>query len=158
MSFPDPGTDETSDASQAPRRLHETAVDLEVPLYHVDALGIVWHGRYYEYFEQARIQLLRARRLDARDLVELGFGMLLIESRCRHIAPLRYGDRIRVSAWLRDVTHRLHVAYEITNLTRGERAARAHTILVTTDPSGRLLLRTPATILERLAQAGSPQP
>jgi len=158
MSFPDPGTDETSDASQAPRRLHETAVDLEVPLYHVDALGIVWHGRYYEYLEQARIRLLRARRLDASDLVELGFGMLLVESRCRHIAPLRYGDRIRVSGWIRDVTHRLYVGYEITNLTRDERAARAHTILVTTDPSGRLRLRTPEAILERLVQDESSQP
>jgi acyl-CoA thioester hydrolase len=150
MGFPDPA-DETSERL----RLHEIAVELEVPLYHVDALGIVWHGRYYEYLEQARIQLLRGLRLDGRDLVELGFGMLLIESHCRHSAPLRYGDRIRVAAWLRDVTHRLHVDYEITNLTRGERAARAHTVLVSTDASGRLLLRTPAPILERLASPPS---
>jgi len=147
MSFPDSKADPASDRP----RLHETAVELEVPLYHVDALGIVWHGRYYEYLELARIQLLRGLRLDGRDLVELGFGMLLIESHCRHSAPLRYGDRIRVAAWLRDVKHRIHVDYEITNLTRGERAARAHTILVTTDARGRLLLRTPAAILARIA-------
>ncbi len=91
------------------------------PLYHVDALGIVWHGRYYEYLEHARIRLLRARRLDASDLLELGFGMLLIESRCRHIAPLRYGDRIRVAAWLRDTKHRLHVEYAAR--TRGARSS-----------------------------------
>ena len=147
MSFPDSKTGEAAGGT----RLHETAVELEVPLYHVDALGIVWHGRYYEYLELARIQLLRGLQLDGRDLLELGFGMVLIESHCRHSAPLRYGERIRVAAWLRDVKHRLHVDYEITNLTRGERAARAHTILVTTDPSGRLLLRTPPAILERLA-------
>jgi acyl-CoA thioester hydrolase len=129
-----------------------------VPLYHVDALGIVWHGRYYEYLEHARIRLLRARRLDASQLLELGFGMLLIESRCRHVAPLRYGDRIRVSAWLRDTKYRLHVQYEITNLTQGQSAARAHTILVTTDPTGRLLLRTPEAILERLLPDEGPQP
>jgi acyl-CoA thioesterase FadM len=50
------------------------------------------------------------------------------------------------------VKHRLHVDYEITNLTRGQRAARAHTILATTDLTGRLLLRTPEAILERLAR------
>jgi acyl-CoA thioester hydrolase len=151
MSFPDSKVG----AAGGPGRAHETTVELEVPLYHVDALGIVWHGRYYEYLELARIQLLRGLRLDGRDLVELGYGMLLIESHCRHSAPLRYGDRIRVAAWLRDVKHRLHVDYEITNLTRGERAARAHTILVTTDASGRMLLRTPEAILARLA---SPAP
>jgi len=162
MSIPDLEVDEVAcearDAARSSRRAYEIAVDLEVPLYHVDALGIVWHGRYYEYLEHARIRLLRARRLDANDLLELGFGMLLIESRCRHLAPLRYGDRIRVSAWLRDRKHRLHVEYEITNLTQGRRAARAHTILVTTDPAGRLLLRTPEAILERLVQGESPQP
>ena len=162
MSIPDLEVDEVAcearDAARSSRRAYEIAVDLEVPLYHVDALGIVWHGRYYEYLEHARIRLLRARRLDANDLLELGFGMLLIESRCRHVAPLRYGDRIRVSAWLRDMKHRLHVEYEITNLTQGRRAARAHTILVTTDPAGRLLLRTPEAILERLVQGESPQP
>ena len=138
-------------ASRRAQRLHETFVELEVPLYHVDALGIVWHGRYYEYLEQARIRLLRGLGLDGRDLVEPGFGMLLIESHCRHSAPLRYGDRIRVAAWLRDVKHRIHVEYEIINLTRDERAARAHTILVTTDARGRMLLRTPPAILARLA-------
>ena len=162
MSFSDFEVDEVAreagDAARSSRRAHEIAVELEVPLYHVDALGIVWHGRYYEYLEHARIRLLRTRRLDASDLLELGFGMLLVESRCRHVAPLRYGDRIRVSAWLRDTKHRLHVEYEIMNLTQGQRAARAHTILVTTDPGGRLLLRTPEAILERLAQDESPQP
>jgi acyl-CoA thioester hydrolase len=150
MSASDSERDPIDDGAARPR-LHETSVELEVPLYHVDALGIVWHGRYYEYLEHARIKLLRGLDLDGRDLVGLGFGMLLIESHCRHVAPLRYGDRIRVVAWLRDVTHRLHVEYEIENLSRGGRAARAHTILVTTDADGRLLLRTPEAILARVA-------
>jgi hypothetical protein len=51
---------------------------------------------------------------------------------------------------LRDIEHRIFVGYEIANLSTGRRAARAHTILATTDTDGRMLLRTPRAIWARL--------
>jgi YbgC/YbaW family acyl-CoA thioester hydrolase len=132
------------------QRLHEASIEFEVPFHDVDALGVVWHGHYYKYLELARTRLLRARGLDAGDLVGPRYRFVAIESACRHASPLRYGDRVRVTAWLRDVEHRIFVAYEVTNLTTGRRAARAHTILATTDRGGNLLLRTPRAIRERL--------
>jgi acyl-CoA thioester hydrolase len=135
------------------RRLHETCIELEVPFHDVDALRIVWHGHYYKYLELARTQLLRSRKLDIGDLIELGMGLVMIESSCRYASPLFYADRVRVSAWFRDVKHRVFTAYEVTNLTRDRRAARAHTIFAATDHEGRMMLRTPPAILERLGDA-----
>jgi acyl-CoA thioester hydrolase len=137
-------------ARRQTEELHDACIEFEVPFYDVDALGIVWHGRYYKYLELARTRLLRARGLDAGDLVGSRFRFVVVESACRHTAPLHYGDRVRVSAWLRDVEHRIFIAYEVTNLTRGVRAARAHTIFATTDKDGRMLLRTPKPIRDRL--------
>jgi len=146
-------------ADAAPRRPAsrpcETCVEFEVPFHDVDALNIVWHGNHYRYLELARTALLRRFRLDLGDLRELRHGFLVIETSCRYVSPLRYGDQVRVAAWLRDTTYRLHIAYEVSNLTRGRRAARAHTALVTTDPDGRMLLRTPPEILERLGVGGA---
>lgn len=132
-------------------RLHETSVELEIPFHDVDALRVVWHGHYYKYLELARTRLFRSRRLDVSDLRDLRFRLVMIESSCRYAAPLRYGDRVCVSAWLSDVKHRIRVSYEVTNLTLGTRAARAHTVLVTLHPDGHMLLRTPDAILARLA-------
>src|SRR5262245_2269193 len=137
-------------ARRPAERLEEVSIELEVPFHDVDALGIVWHGHYYKYLELARTRLLRARGLDAGDLVGPRYRFLVIESACRHASPLRYGDRLRVSAWLRDFEHRIFVAYEVTNLSTGRRAARAHTILATTDKHGKMLLRTPRAIRDRL--------
>jgi acyl-CoA thioester hydrolase len=137
------------------KRLHETSVDFEVPFHDVDAMRLVWHGHYYKYLELARTQLLRARRLDVGDLMGLGIRLVMIESACRYTSPLSYADRVRVTAWFRDIRHRLFVAYEIINLTQERRAARAHTVLAATDRDGRLLYRTPSAILERLAPDGS---
>ena len=125
-------------------------IELEVPFHDVDALRIVWHGHYYKYLELARTALMRSRALDAHHFSELGFGLVMMETRCRHTAPLRYGDRFRVRAWFQDVEHRIHIAYEIQNLTTGKRAARARTVLVTTDAGGGLLLVTPSSVLEKL--------
>ena len=131
-------------------RLRETSVEVEVPFHDSDGLGIVWHGHYFKYFELARTRLLRSVGLDAGDIIGPRFRFLVVESHCRHVAALRYGDRIRVAAWFGDVRHRIRIAYEAVHLESGRRAARGHTILATTDLEGRLVLETPHGIVERI--------
>jgi acyl-CoA thioester hydrolase len=131
-------------------RLHETSVELEVPFHDVDALQVVWHGHYFKYFEHARTALLRSRGLDAGDLIGRRYGLVVIESRCRHTAPLRYGDRFRVSAWFRDFSRRLMIHYEVVDVARGRRAARGLTALATLNAAGELLLETPEEIVSRI--------
>jgi len=132
-------------------RLRETAIEFEVPFHDIDGLGIVWHGHYYKYLELARTRLLRSVGLDAGDIIGPRFRFVIVESHCRYVAALRYGDRVRVSAWFGDIRHRIRIAYEVTELGSGRRAARGHTILATTDLEGRLLLETPHGIVERIS-------
>lgn len=127
-----------------------THVELEVPFHDVDLLGVVWHGHYYKYFEIARTALMRTRGLDGADLGATGFKWFVIESKCRHIAPLHYGDRFRVSACFKDLDHRIHVAFEIHNITQDRRCAKGHTMLATVNAEGQLQLETPRAIRERL--------
>jgi len=136
--------------TRPPTRLRETAVELEVPFRDVDLLGIVWHGHYFNYMEAARTELLRACGLDGGDLIGVRYAFYVIETRCRHAYPLFYADQMRVTAWLRDIRRRIHIAYEIENLTRSRRSARGHTILATTDLERNLLLETPDEIQKRL--------
>lgn len=131
-------------------RLCECSVEMEVPFHDVDAMRLVWHGHYYKYLEHARTALFRSCGLDVPELVAMKLALVVIDSGCRYIAPLRYADKIRVTAWFRDVTHRLYVGYEIWNLSSGLRAARAHTALATTSFEGKVRYRTPEAILERV--------
>ena len=41
----------------------EAAIEVEVPFHDVDAMTVAWHGHYLKYFELARTQLLRARKV-----------------------------------------------------------------------------------------------
>lgn len=130
------------------------AVELEIPFHHVDVLGIAWHGHYPKYLDRARTALLRARRLDTEDLRCLGFRLVVSESFLHHASPLRYADRVRVSAWLGSVENRIDITYQLRNLTTGALAAEGWTAFVTISADGALCLETPPPILERLRAPG----
>ena len=91
-------------------------------------------------------------KLDVPDMIELGYRMVVIESKCRHVFPLRYGDKFRVSAWFKEIEYRLHVAFEVFNVTAERRAAKGHTLLATLDAAGNLLLATPAAMTTRVTR------
>jgi acyl-CoA thioester hydrolase len=137
-------------SSLATSRLHEVTVEAEVPFHDVDAQRIVWHGHYAKYFELARTALLRSRDLDIGSFIGTRFGFLVIDSRCRYVFPLRYGERMRIAAWFQDLRRRLVIGYEITNLSHDRRSARGQTTLGVVDPEGRLLLEVPDEILQRI--------
>ncbi len=129
---------------------HAVSVDVDVPFSHCDPLHVVWHGRYFEYFEAARTKLLRSIDLDAPQLAELGFRMYMIDARIRYMSPLHYGDVARCTTWFSDVKPHIRMAYLIDNLTRKARSARGYTVIATTNDAGELITETPHQLIERL--------
>lgn len=129
---------------------HAVSVETRVAFQQCDPLGVVWHGRYLEWLEEARTALFRSVGLDVPEIRALGHRMYVVESLCRYMAPLAYGDRVRVTAWFGDVTPVIRVAYDVHNADTGRWSARGHTLLATTDAKGALLTATPAAVLERL--------
>jgi acyl-CoA thioester hydrolase len=135
-------------------RPHETKVELAVPFHDCDPLGVVWHGHYYKYLELARAAMLVPLGLDGEELLATGHKMFVVDTRCRYTNALHYRDRVRVVAWLKEWEHRFWISYEVENLTRECRAARAHTVLAVTDLDGRLLLDVPPVLLSRVGAVG----
>ncbi len=128
---------------------HAVHLDLTVPFHHCDPLGVVWHGRYFEYFEQTRTELMRSIALDVDEIQKLGFKLFVVDARCRFLRPLLYGDRFRTTGWLLAPRPHVRVAFQIENLTRGGKSARATLTFATTTFDGTLLTAVPAPFLER---------
>ena len=103
------------------------SVELEVPFCDTDALGIVWHGNYYRYFALAKSALNKAIRYDYEDQQRGEFSWFVTETRCRHVAPLRYGSRIRVTARLAEMSMRLKTNYLIEDISSAKAIARGYT-------------------------------
>lgn len=117
---------EHKEAKEMRQRAPEGAVsvELEVPFHDLDPLFVAWHGWYYKYFEIARTALFRAHRIDAVDMIPLNLGFYVVETRARHIRPLRYGERFRVAAWFTEHESRVGVAYEVTSVKGPPHRAR----------------------------------
>jgi acyl-CoA thioester hydrolase len=132
------------------------SIELEVPFHDLDPLFVAWHGWYYKYFEIARTALFRAHRIDVRDMIPMNLGFYVVETRARHIRPLRYGERFRVAAWFTEHESRVGIAYEVTSVAEGHRIARGKTTLVTTlrkkhgPGEDEMLFETPAVLVERI--------
>jgi acyl-CoA thioester hydrolase len=128
---------------------HAVRVEVTVPFSHCDPLQVVWHGRYFEYFEAARMVLLRSVALDVEPIAAMGYRMYITEVRCRYVSPLRYGHVAAVQAWFTAARPLIRIAYRIDNKTTGRACARAHTLLATTYGDA-LLPQTPDGIFSLL--------
>jgi acyl-CoA thioester hydrolase len=126
------------------------AIEMRVPFFDIDGLGIVWHGNYFKYFDIARTELMRAHGLDVDALVGLKHRVMVIEAKCRYAYPLHYNDRFTVTARFTEIQNRIRIAYVLWNLDRDRRTAKAHTTLVTTDADGTMLWETPKAICDRI--------
>jgi acyl-CoA thioester hydrolase len=115
-------------------------------------MGVVWHGHYLKYFEYARTKLFKDLGLGGEVSRNFPYVWVVIESKVRHTAPLRFEDRAQITARLVDVDHRVHVAYEVRNLTTSEQAAKGHTMLATLDEEGSLLLQTPDVVIYHITE------
>lgn len=136
--------------SRPKRPDHAVTIDSPVAFQHCDPLAVAWHGRYFEWFEVARMALFSSVGLDVPEVRALGYRMFVTEVQCRYMVPLALGDTARVTAWFSDVTPLIRVAYDVYNPQGDRWSARATTVLATTDDTGELLARTPDAILDRL--------
>jgi acyl-CoA thioester hydrolase len=127
-----------------------TSITLKVPFHDCDPLGVVWHGHYMKYFEQARCALQAKYELDVPHIRQMGYKMFVTESRCRYTYPLGYNDELEVRATFTAFRPLVRVAYRVQNLTQSRSAARGHTEMAVTDFQGNLLKETPREILERI--------
>jgi acyl-CoA thioester hydrolase len=90
-------------------------VERQVQLSEVDVLGIVWHGRYPAYFEQASEALGRKCGLTYGDYRSAGIGAPLVQFHIDYFRPLKLGEIFTTQAsfiWTEAV--RLNTEFEIT--------------------------------------------
>lgn len=129
-----------------------------------DVLGIVWHGNYVTYLEDARQGLGRRVGLAYEDFMAQGVNAPIVDLKVQYKAPARYGDKIDVTATMHytDVP-KLLTSYELRRATDGALLATAETTQVLTTAQGELILNFPlfmAAARERWARGefSAPQP
>ncbi len=118
-------------------------VERVVRFEEVDALGIVWHGRYPSYFEDGRVLLGEKYGLGYMDFYHQGVVTPIKQMHIDYNLPLRFGDPFTIEAILHwtDAT-RLNHEFILRNAA-GEITTTGYSVQLLMDQQQNVLVVAP---------------
>ncbi len=127
-------------------------LDVVIPFCDVDPMGVVWHGNYFRYFEQAREKLFRQLNYSYNQMIESGYCWPIIDTRVKYIASAVAEQTITIRAELEDeIEHRFKINYTVTDTFTGKKLTKAYTIQVAVNSKTReMCYATPIDILDKV--------
>lgn len=91
-------------------------IEIRIPYAHTDLMSTVYYSHYLEYFERARVELLRDIGFAHKKLEETGIHMAVTEAYCKYIRSLAYDDVIIIKPKIKEVGRAsVLIEYEIIN-------------------------------------------
>ena len=113
--------------------MKEFKVELEINIRFsdTDAMGVVWHGNYLRFFEDAREAFGNNYDLRYIDMYNEGYFTPIVKSEINHKSPLYYGDKVKaVATLIPTAAAKLVFEYEIINLTSNSLSATGKTVQI----------------------------
>lgn len=122
--------------------------------HHTDYAGIVWHGAYVAWMEEARVECLRSFGVDYADWVAMGCDLPVVELSIRYHRPLRMGMVAIIKARMQQMQGvRIFWDYEIQSPDEQELYVTAQVTLVPLDrQTGKVMRRLPPDVKKVLAK------
>lgn len=106
---------------------HRTTI--RVRYAETDQMKVVYYGRYFEYFEQARTDLLREQGLSYAEMERDGIFLPVIEAHATYRRSASYDDRIVIESIVREVpTARIRIDYVVTKEGSEDVLAEGYTV------------------------------
>ena len=124
-------------------------IEFDVAFHDVDMVGVVWHGHYLRYLENARWALMNRIGYGLDRMLASGYAWPIVDLQAKYLKPARFGERLRARASLVEWEHRLALNYLLTDATSGQRVLRARTVQVAVDGrTGELQFVSPADFID----------
>lgn len=129
--------------------MYSTKSNIRVRYADTDQMHGVYNGRYFEYFEVGRADLMRSLGMTYRQFEAAGFFLPLIEAYAKYLRQIQYDDLIEVVSMLKEIpAARLRIDYEI--LRDGEKMTEGFTVHSFVDVKSGKPVRAPKIFLDLL--------
>lgn len=114
-------------------------------------MGYVYYGRYLEYFEEARTEMIRSIGFPYTRLEENGVMLPVIHTEVNYKAPVFYDELMRINVKLFDIpTVKLQTYYEVFTDRSEEPHILGNVTLCFMKENSRKPCRAPADFIENL--------
>ncbi len=118
----------------------------------VDKMGIVYYSRYFEYFEEARTELLDNIGLNISEVEKKGIELPVISAHCDYKKSAFINQDLIVETYIKELPKtRLKIEYEVYNNKSKEVLVLGYTIHVFIKSNGRPT-KIPDFILNKINQ------
>ena len=115
-----------------------------VNFYDTDLMGVVHHANYIRYFEEARVEYLRAAGWDLTELMDEGIVFPIVEVEAKYKESARYDEIILIHTCMRNVDRvKLEIEYEAVSEKTGHILATGRTVNTFTDTKTGRIVRLP---------------
>lgn len=97
--------------------MYQSKTQLRIHYALTDQMGVVYHGRYAEFFEIGRTEALRSLGTNYKEVEKSGTFMAVTEMQMRFLRPAKYDDLITIVTTLRELPkdHKITFYNEIFN-------------------------------------------
>lgn len=118
-----------------------------------DRMGYVYYGRYLEYFEVARTEMIRSYGLSYREMEESGIMLPVIHAELEYKAPILYDEEMTITVSIFDMPSvRLQTFYEVKTAATENVHVFGEVTLCFMDAEIRKPRRAPQAFLEGIRQ------
>jgi acyl-CoA thioester hydrolase len=134
-----------------PQPEHWYRYPIRVHPHHTDYAGVVWHGSYIAWLEEARIDCLRQVGIEFSDLLTMGCDLPVVRLGLNYHRAVRMGEKVVVKSRLARID-RIRLYWE-QNVFSGEGSDRHLSAQVELVPVNRDLGRVLRQFPPKLAEA-----
>ena len=128
--------------------------DVRVRYADTDQMKYVYYGKFFEYFEQGRSDLLRSIGLPYTRIEEMGLLLPVVEAHASYKKSAHYDDLLKVVTIVRESpVARVRVDYEVYREGEKEMLVEGYTILSFVNAETGRPTRAPAQFLEAIEKA-----
>lgn len=118
-----------------------------------DKMGYVYYGRYLEYFEQARTELVRETGFPYNELEEQGIMLPVIHAELDYKMPVFYDELMQIEVLIHEWPMvKLDTYYRVLTERTGQSHVNGRVTLCFMNEKNRRPRRVPEAFLERLMQ------
>jgi acyl-CoA thioester hydrolase len=128
---------------------HQT--EIRIRYADTDQMQFDYNGKYLEYFEVDRTELLRYHGLPYNHLEKKGYLLPVLEAHVKYLKPAYYDDILIINSIVSEIPSlKIHIDYKIINKETEEVIAEGFTIHVFMKKETKNIIRPPEFFIEAL--------
>jgi acyl-CoA thioester hydrolase len=120
------------------------ATNIRVRYADTDQMGNIYNGKYFEYFEVGRTEMLRSINFPYRKLEEAGYMLPVLDAYAKFINRGFYDDLLTIETSLSELPRlRMRLNYRVVNADSGLLIAEGYTSHVFVKSGSMKVIRVP---------------